>query len=164
MVLEALLEAPSSEVEAPDFDSDPARLGERMLMTTRERGGHLLLGELDDRVVGVAQAIAREFGRARHVLDTALLVHPAGRRQGVGTALLGELIEVCARSQAAAKLAARVAQDDPVLRRLLEARGFTLERVERGGLERDGERHDILVFGLLLPSALGARPGLPEIP
>lgn len=58
---------------------------------------HLLLADLDGRVVGTAQLAPATRANSRHRAEVnKLLVHPAHHRRGIGRALLGAVEELAA--------------------------------------------------------------------
>lgn len=95
-------------------------------------GEALLVAEADDHVVGSLIA-AWDGWRASFY---RLAVHPAWRRQGLATALLGEA-ERRLRARGATRLTAIVAHDDPVAVGFWEAAGY-VRQPKQARLVRSG--------------------------
>lgn len=149
LVLEAVYEAPSSGHGPEDLAEDALIVGGDLAEACREGRELVLVAELGGSLAGVARVRQRPLVRSRHVADLEVLVHPAARRCGVGTALIREAIGQADRRPDVRKMSTRVAEDDEGLRAALARTGrWRRERVETLALFRDGALHHWEVWSL----------------
>jgi len=149
LVLDALEDAPSSEVGLEDVYTDPREFGEQLL------GGAaavLVIERLGHGILGGARIVPREFIRASHVAEVAIVVHPQFRGRGVGRTLVQGVERELQEEGRYSKLVVRVAADDLGLATVLKQvpAAWTRERVERNALCRHGQTLDMHLYALLL--------------
>lgn len=77
--------------------------------------------------------------------------HAADRRQGIGTEAVTLGITFAFHELNLHRVSATVFAYNPASIALLERLGFTREGAFRSFIERDGRRHDMLLYGLLRP-------------
>jgi len=146
LVLEALPDSPSADVEVLEFPSDPQVLGEDLLMGAMETQGALLMvAEVDGGLAALARTTPRDLVHARHVADVQILVHPEARGEGLATRLL-EAIGREARQGGLRKLALRITDEDRALMGAAARAGWSLERREQFALRRGERLHHVEVW------------------
>lgn len=148
LALGGLTAAPSSEVGLEDVYEDPQEFGEQLL-----HGSACVLLAVDPTrsvALGAVRIVPREFIRASHIVELAILVAPRARRQEVGSRLLDLAVQTLIEEGRRAKVVVRIASDDEALQATLKATGrpWRLERVEKGALWRDGALVDMHLHGL----------------
>ncbi len=150
LALEGLDDTPSSEVDLDDVVNDPRLFGEQLLEGT---ASILVAEEVDRGLVAGLRFVPREFVRASHAAEIALLVHPEARGRGVGTRLLRDALRVIEQEAHFNKLIMRVAADDVALAAVLgrASSRWVIERNERAALRREGRLIDMHLFALLYP-------------
>ena len=127
------------------FDTEPKSAAERLAWLRDDAGGRypILVAEIDGAVVGWARLYAWSnrcaYARAA---ENAVYVDAAHRGQGVGRALLGELIRLAPR-RGVHVLLARVVEGHPGSLALHEALGFTGIGVMRRVGEKFGRVLDV---------------------
>jgi GNAT superfamily N-acetyltransferase len=150
LILEGLLQSPSTETEASEMPSDPQILGEDLILGTMEKENALLMvADIEDQLAAVIRLTPRDLVHARHVGDVQLLVHPNARAQGIGAGLLHALA-MKATAQGTVKLAMRIADDDRGLQRTVSRCGWQRERREHLALRREEHLRSIEVWALHL--------------
>lgn len=100
------------------------------------------------RIVGSAALVRDPLGWSGHVGEVRVLVATAARGQGVGRALLSEVIRI-AEEHRLAKLTARMTPDQSAAIELFESHGFRGEAMLRDhAIDRQGRLHDIAILSL----------------
>lgn len=127
----------------------------------------LYLGAFDEGVlVGWAHLEGEMPVRRRHVARLAVAVRPSMQRRGVGTRLVGALVEAADRWWGYTRLELGVLADHAAAVALYEKHGFVVETRRRGEMLVDGTPRDCLGMARLragwrpLP-ALGEPPPIP---
>jgi putative acetyltransferase len=128
------------------------------LHTTKDRlqakdGVHMLVAELDGRVVGFAELITYPpHPRHRHVAELNMVcTHPDFGRRGVGRALTEAVIDLADNWLNVRRLSLIVFEDNAPAIRLYEHLGFEREGVMRDFGFKNGRYIDALVMGRLRP-------------
>jgi len=128
-----------------------------------EAGGaaYAVTDPASDRVLGGAGMRAVREGKS----EIGYWVAPWARGRGVATAA-ARALAASAFSNGVGRLALRTDPANGPSQRVAIAAGFAREGVERGGgLGRDGDRYDVLVWGRLASDPDGPRPRLlPDLP
>jgi putative acetyltransferase len=109
-----------------------------------------LVAVLDGEVVGNC-GFNRGKGRRGHVAGVGMGVHDGHVGRGIGTALLGTLIEAADRWYAVRRLELSVYTDNAGAIRLYRRFGFAEEGVARGDAFRDGRYVDTLRMARIRP-------------
>ena len=100
------------------------------------------------RIVGSAALVRDPLGWSGHVGEVRVLVATAARGQGVGRALLSEIIRL-AEGHGLAKLTARMTPDQSAAIELFESHGFRGEALLKDqAMDRQGRVHDIAILSL----------------
>lgn len=100
-------------------------------------------------LVGSASLMIQPSPRRRHVGEIGLSVHDAWQRRGVGSALLGSLLELADRWLNLARIELTVFTDNSAAVALYEKFGFRAEgRLQRYAF-RDGEYADVFAMARL---------------
>ena len=100
------------------------------------------------RIVGSAALVRDPLGWSGHVGEVRVLVATAARGQGVGRALLSEIIRL-AEHHRLAKLTARMTPDQIAAIELFESYGFRGEALLKDqAMDRQGRLHDIVILSL----------------
>lgn len=128
----------------------PSDRGERERQNLASLGpdDHLLVAELDGRVVGFALMTVHR-GRQRHVGNLSLNVHHAYQNRGIGRRLLAALLELADDYLGLTRVQLEVWADNARAIHLYESLGFELEGRRRKAVLRRGEYVDVLIFGRL---------------
>jgi len=150
----------SFEEVPPSVEEMQARLAK-----TRERGLPFLVAEADGEVVGYTYAGPFRFRTAyRYTIEDSIYVAPSVTRRGVGSALLGALVERCTElgyRQMIGVIGDSANRGSISLHRSL---GFRQEGVLRGIGLKFGRWVDIVIMHRALGEAdvgLPAHPGMP---
>ncbi len=163
VIRSALEDAPSSPFEADELESDPALLGEDLVLGALD-GSELLFCVEGPRaeLAGCLRVVPREFLRAGHIGVVQLLLRPASRRRGLGRAALAALMGHRAVTSCVARLEVQVSRFDVAHMALMAAlgpeAGWRIERVEHAGVRRDGAFCDILTWVADVPRASETGP------
>ena len=104
--------------------------------------GHLLVAEIDGRVVGQLRLHVQTAPRRRDVGGFGMAVHDDFQGRGVGTALMQAMIELADKWLALRRLELEVYTDNVAGVKLYEKFGFVVEGTLRGYAWRDGELVD----------------------
>ncbi len=115
-----------------------------------DKNNYLLVAELGGRVVGMANLQVLR-GRRRHCGLVGMAVHDDWHGRGVGTGLLGGLLEVADEWLGLTRLELEVYPDNRAAVGLYEKFGFVSEGCKRRGALRKGQLVDILIMGRLHP-------------
>jgi len=129
---------------------------ERAFILQRRDGsrGLLLVAEADGRIIGVAGADRKPCRAERHVVVLGLSVLEAYRGRGLGTQLLGALLDWCREQPGVRRIELSVYARNTVAIALYRKHGFQLEGRRREAVRKGGEWLDVLVMGQVL-----AEPG-----
>jgi putative acetyltransferase len=100
-------------------------------------GSVFIVAILDDRLVGVASMI-RYKGRRDHVGDIGVSVHDDFQGRGIGSALLGALVDTADKWLNLRRLELAVYVDNEPAIRLYKRFGFVIEGTRRAVAFRDG--------------------------
>jgi L-phenylalanine/L-methionine N-acetyltransferase len=132
----------------------------RKLIEQRPEGSVLIVAVLDARLIGVA-SLVRYKGRRNHVGDIGVSVHDDFHGRGVGSALLGALVDTADKWLDLRRLELAVYVDNEPAIRLYKRFGFVVEGTRRAVAFRDGVFVDDHVMARLRgigPAAPGAHP------
>ncbi len=104
----------------------------------------------EQRVVGMADFKHSTKGRLKHRADMGWSVHPNYHKQGIGTALLKELVKA-AKKKGLKRLEAEIAVKNIGSLKIAEKNGFKIEGRKKRGLVLDNGRYcDTVIVGRLL--------------
>lgn len=113
----------------------------------------ILVAFYDDRIVGHAQLYKFPHSRRKGMCDLVIYLHQGFHNQGLGTAMLTELIQQ-ARNERLHRINLHVIADNKLAVHLYEKFGFKTEGTMKDSyLGDDGKYHDELVMGLILSSS-----------
>ncbi len=101
-------------------------------------GAHLLVAEIDGRVIGQLGLQAQQHPRRRHCGSIGMAVHDAFTGRGVGSALVAAALELAERWLALRRIELEVYSDNPAAIALYKKFGFVREGVLRDFAFRDG--------------------------
>lgn len=107
------------------------------------QGSHKLVAVLDGQVVGQIGLAVEANARRRHVANVGLGVHPQFSGQGVGSRLLGAVIELCEGWLNVQRIELTVYTDNVAAIALYEKFDFVIEGTSRGYAFRDGVYQDV---------------------
>jgi putative acetyltransferase len=147
-------EAVTELVNLPGFRAGTLRLPFQSLEQTkkwlgRDSDGCLnLVAVLDGELIGSA-GFNRYAGRRSHVAGLGLGVHDDQRAKGIGTALMGALVEAADNWYALKRLELTVFTDNAPAIRLYEKFGFEPEGIKRAFAFRAGQYADALSMARL---------------
>ena len=150
-VVSGLLQLPFPSVEAWR-----TRLAE---LDTPGRADLLLVAELDGQVV--ANAGLNPVGsalRRRHVMGLGIAVAPAHQRRGVGSALMGALLDAADNWFGVLRIELTVYTDNAGAISLYRRFGFEVEGTHKAYALRDGVYADVLAMARLHPHPPRLRP------
>ncbi|TKB48870.1 GNAT family N-acetyltransferase [Ferrimonas sediminicola] len=114
---------------------------------------HLLVVELQGRVVANGGLELSTAPRRRHVANLGMAVHPEFQGQGVGTALLSALLELADNWLALRRVELEVYTGNQPALALYRKQGFEVEGTAREYAFRDGHYVDALLMARLRPQA-----------
>lgn len=140
----------------PSVDSWRTRLAE---LDAPGRADLLLVAELDGQVVG--NAGLNPVGpalRRRHVMGLGIAVASAHQRRGMGSALMGALLDAADNWLGVLRIELTVYTDNVGAISLYRRFGFEVEGTHRAYALRDGEYADVLAMARLHPSPPRLRP------
>jgi L-phenylalanine/L-methionine N-acetyltransferase len=106
---------------------------------------HVLVAELDGRVVGVAGLHGKE-GKFRHAAGVGIAVHDAFAGRGVGRALMERIVDVADNWLNLVRVELEVFADNERAKRLYERLGFVEEGRKRKAVFRAGQYIDELLM------------------
>jgi putative acetyltransferase len=122
----------------------------RRRIESAEFGNLGLVAELAQRIVGTA-SLARRAGRCLHAADIGMGVHDDFYGRGIGSALLGALVEAADGWLNVKRLQLTVYTDNAAAIGLYRKFGFQEEGVLRAFAFRDGAYVDALSMARLVP-------------
>jgi putative acetyltransferase len=149
-------EAFAALVNLPGFLAGTAQLPFQTIASSRGRlernepGWTHVVAVLGDMIVGSA-SLHRLQGRRAHAAGLGMGVHDDHVGRGVGTALLGALLDVADNSLALGRVELTVYADNRPAIRLYERAGFEREGLHRRFAVRDGALVDALAMARLRP-------------
>jgi putative acetyltransferase len=115
-------------------------------------GSVSLVAEVDDHIAGNATLVVHDRSpRRAHAGELGIAVHPDRQRQGIGTALLGALVDLADNWLNLRRLELTVFVDNARARRLYEKLGFEVEGTHREYAFRDGRFVDVLSMARIRP-------------
>jgi putative acetyltransferase len=120
----------------------------RKWMEKPPEGSIFIVAVLGDRLVGAASMI-RYKGRRDHVGDIGMFVHDDFQGRGIGSALLGALVEAADKWLNLRRLELAVYVDNEPAIRLYKRFGFVVEGTRRAVAFRDGAFVDDYVMARL---------------
>ncbi len=144
----------NSIVSMPKFIHGTSRLPYRRLDETREWLSSLgpdntaILALLDGKIVGSAD-IRRAKGRRSHCGAIGIGIHDDFHGQGIGTALMGQIVDVADNWLGLKRLELTVYSDNKPAIRLYEKYGFEREGLLRSYAFRAGQYVDVLTMARL---------------
>lgn len=113
-------------------------------------GGHGIVAEIDQRVVGSAALLVDNFSpRRRHVGDIGMAVHDDFHHRGVGRALLEACLELADNWLNLSRIELEVYVDNEPAIALYLSSGFDIEGTLRNDVFRDGEFVDAYAMARL---------------
>ena len=110
----------------------------------------LLAFDAEGILCGMLNAHGSERRALRHAVEFGMSVGHGYRRQGVGRALLGALVDWAHRTPLVTRIELRVYVENEPARRLYESFGFEVEGRRRQSVFQDGRFHDDLLMSLLV--------------
>ena len=126
-----------------DFQS-PEIIG-RLVNAHQAENWRQIVAEADGAIVGYG-AVRRLAGWSSHVADIVLLVSPAWRRSGLGTALAQAVFDA-ARDLGATKVIVEMLEEQRGGRAIFERLGFRVEgTLADHALDRLGRPHNLLIL------------------
>ncbi|HYF94174.1 MAG TPA: GNAT family N-acetyltransferase [Symbiobacteriaceae bacterium] len=111
-----------------------------------------LVAEIDGKVVGLAGLHWSNRMRTRHVADLGMFVHDAYQGQGVGKALMENLLDAADRWLGLVRVELEVYADNERAIKLYRDFGFEMEGVKRMNAYRDGRYVNSVVMGRIRPT------------
>ncbi|HET9147951.1 MAG TPA: GNAT family N-acetyltransferase, partial [Acetobacteraceae bacterium] len=109
---------------------------------------HMIVAEIGAAIVGAA-SLRRQAGRRSHAATLGIMVAEARQRQGVGTAMLGALVDLADRWLDLKRLELTVFTDNEQAIALYRKFGFEIEGRLRGYAFRDGAYADAYTMARL---------------
>jgi len=105
-----------------------------------------LVAEVDGRVVGASTLHRSHAPRKQHLADCGVSVHPDYWNRGVGSALIGAMVDLADQWLGLKRLELEVYADNAAAIHLYEKFGFVVEGTKRKYAFRNGEYVDTLVM------------------
>lgn len=127
----------------------PSRELWRKRCVDRPENVRVLIANVADAVVGCGALTVPASVRRRHVGELGLVVHDAWHRRGIGTALLGAMLDLADRWLNLTRLELTVYTDNAPAIALYEKQGFVREGLLQGYAFRDGRYADVLSMARL---------------
>lgn len=136
----------------PAYPQTEAQLSKRMETTQTNHNAYLFaIRRLhDETVVGIIELDGILWSHRTSWISLAI-GSPTDRRQGIGTDALQILLRYAFHELNLYRLQLTVFSYNLAAIRLYQKLGFVQEGVFRQHLQRDGQRHDMLLYGLLFP-------------
>jgi putative acetyltransferase len=133
--------------------------GERREQFERRLPGfHLLVAELDGRVIGQCGLQVQQSPRRRHAGDLGMAVHDDYTGRGVGGALLVATLDLAERWLGLRRIQLEVYTDNAAAIALYHKHGFVREGTLRGFAFRDGDYVDAYLMARRSHDRDGAPP------
>jgi len=108
-----------------------------------------LVAEVDGRVVGASTLRHGRYPRMQHVAGCGVSVHPAYWNRGVGSALIGAVVDLADNWLNLKRIELEVYTDNAAAIHLYEKFGFVIEGTKRKYAFREGEYVDTHVMARL---------------
>jgi putative acetyltransferase len=118
----------------------------RKKVETAPEGMVRLVAEVDGRVVGATNLRRGRSPRVKHVADCGVSVHPDYWNQGVGSALIGAVVDLADNWLNIERIELDVFFDNAAAIRVYEKFGFEIEGTKRKYAFREGEYVDTHVM------------------
>lgn len=113
--------------------------------------GHMLVAEIDGRIVGQLGLHIQGAPRRRDVGSFGMAVHDDFQGRGIGTALMQAMIELADNWLGLRRIELEVYTDNAAGVRLYEKFGFAIEGTGRAWAWRSGELVDVYFMARLKP-------------
>jgi putative acetyltransferase len=123
-------------------------------ITNQDPNRHILGAIVNGRVVGYGGLIVAKRARTRHCGHLFVEVHERFHGKGVGTALVGAILDLADRWLGLARVQLEVNADNDRAVRLYERFGFQREGLLRANVLSNGRYVDSFVMGRLRPEQL----------
>lgn len=123
----------------------------RERLSTQQDGFYRLVAEMDGSVVGFAGLKVEDAPRRRHVGQIGMMVRDDVQGRGIGTALLGALLDLADNWLNLRRIELDVYTDNAAAVHLYESRGFAIEGTRRDFAFRDGAYIDAYCMGRIRP-------------
>jgi putative acetyltransferase len=107
---------------------------------------HVLVAELDDRVVGMAGLHVRR-GKGQHAAALGIMVREEYQGQGIGRRLMDALLDLADNWLGLVRVELDVFAGNDRAIRLYESLGFQREGLKRKDVFRNGRYEDVVVMG-----------------
>lgn len=125
---------------------------EEEFLASHDTPNKLVLVATDgEEVIGLLNFAGGEWARTRHAGTFGITVAKAWRGRGVGSALLGRLLDWARANPVIERVGLEVFATNHAAQRLYRRFGFHLEGRRRAAIRLGDRRIDVLVFGLVLP-------------
>lgn len=118
----------------------------REQLTSKPDNIHVLVVEVQGRVVANGGLELATSPRRRHVANIGMAVHPEFHAQGIGTALLAALLDLADNWLALRRIELEVYSDNEAAQALYRKHGFEVEGTAREYAFRDGRYVDALLM------------------
>lgn len=112
---------------------------EEFIRSTKE---HLMVAEVDGRVVGMAGLVIPAMARQRHTAGVGIMVHTDYQGRGIGRALMESLLDIADNWLMLKRVELSVFTDNERAVRLYESLGFVVEGTKRYAAVKNGVHAD----------------------
>ena len=112
---------------------------EEFIRSTKE---HLMVAEVDGRVVGMAGLVIPAMARQRHTAGVGIMVHADHQGRGIGRALMESLLDIADNWLMLKRVELSVFTDNERAVRLYESLGFVVEGTKRYAAVKNGVHAD----------------------
>ena len=112
---------------------------EEFIRSTKE---HLMVAEVDGRVVGMAGLVIPAMARQRHTAGVGIMVHTDYQGRGIGRALMEALLDIADNWLMLKRVELSVFTDNERAVRLYESLGFVVEGTKRYAAVKNGVHAD----------------------
>ena len=112
---------------------------EEFIRSTKE---HLMVAEVDGRVVGMAGLVIPFMARQRHTAVVGIMVHTDYQGRGIGRALMEALLDIADNWLMLKRVELSVFTDNERAVRLYESLGFVVEGTKRYAAVKNGVHAD----------------------
>jgi len=141
--LKAIYEQPSSLAGTLQLPFPSLAMWQQLLQN-RSESHYDLIAEIGDQIVGNAGLEVNTRPRLKHAAHIGIAVHEAFRKQGVGSALLSEIIRLADGWLGVRRIELEVFVDNESAKALYSKHGFVAEGVASCYALRDGDYVDVL--------------------
>ncbi|WP_430883639.1 GNAT family N-acetyltransferase [Fusibacter sp. JL216-2] len=111
-----------------------------------DRNNHMLVAEVDGKVVGMASLMQSTHPRMNHTGSIGISVHRDFQSKGVGRKLMEALIDIADNWLMLVRIELGVIEDNKKARSLYESLGFVKEGVKRMSIIRGGRYCDEIMM------------------